>query len=139
MGNVVPNYAEVVCEIRIANPEINEAFIEKEILSVAEEIGVKADEIKFKFYLGAMLTQKNYLINLEESIKAIGEEVIYADISLAGYYEVQMLQEAWGSRSVVFGAGPINLSHSANEYLDLTSLGKTESIVRNLVQKIIAT
>ena len=136
LGNIVPDFAEVICEIRIANKEIDQKYVEREINKIASESGVVVSEIKFKFYLGSMLTNKIYLQELEEAIKNTGQEVIYADISLAGYYEVQMLQESWGSRSVVFGASPINLSHSANEYLSLSSLLAVESVIKNLVIKI---
>lgn len=136
MGNVVPNFAEVVCEIRIANPEISQEFVQMEIGNIAKEVGVEVSEIKFKFYLGSMLTPKSELGLLEESIKKEGFEVEYADISLAGFYEVQMLQETWGGKSVVFGASLINLSHAANEYVLISSVQKTEKIIRNLLEKL---
>ncbi len=137
LGNVVPNYAEVICEIRIANPEITKEFVEVEINNIAKEVGIVVSGVKFKFYLGSMLTSKSDLQLLEESIRTEGFEVEYGDISLAGYYEVQMLQEKWGGKSVVFGAGPINLSHAANEYLSIESLKKTEKILTNLIRNIV--
>jgi len=137
LGNIVPNYAEVICEIRIANSEITKEFVELEINRIAKEIGIEVSEIQFKFYLGSMLTPKTELKYLEESIKGEDYPLEYADISLAGYYEVQMLQEKWGSKSVVIGTSPINLSHSANEYLSIYSLEKTENIIRNLIRKVV--
>lgn len=136
LGNIVPNYAEVICEIRIANPEISKEHVQSEVRTIAKEIGVDVSEIKFKFYLGSMLTAKSDLRLLEESIKEEGLEVEYADISLAGYYEVQMLQESWGGKSVVFGASLINLSHAANEYVLISSVQKTEKIIKCLLEKM---
>lgn len=134
MGNVVPNYSDVVCEIRIANPEINEELVRMEIEKIANEEGVIISKLKFKFYLGAMLTAKSDLVELEKAVESVGEEVVYGDISLAGYYEVQMLQEAWGSKSVVFGAGPINQSHCANEYVEMSSMEKVEKVLRQFIE-----
>lgn len=135
LGNVVPNYAEIICEIRISNPKITSEYIQTELSLLAEKVGVVISDFKTKFYLGSMLTPKSELAEFEESIKAEGQEVIYADISLAGYYEVQLLQESWNSKSVVFGPGPIGLSHMANEYVEITSIERAEKVLRNFIQK----
>ena len=138
LGNIVPNYAEVICEIRIANPEISKEFVQAELDKIGGEIGVKISEVKFKFYLGSMLTQKSELVELEEAIKSVGEEVGYADISLAGYYEVQLLHESWGGKSVVFGPGPIGLSHAANECVLISSVEEAEKVLRNFIERKIS-
>ena len=135
MGNVVPNYTEVICEIRIANPEITRDFVEKEILKFASDLGVAIGDLKFKFYLGSMLTKKNDLVEFEEAIKSTGLAIEYSDVSLAGYYEVQMLQEVWGSKCVVFGAGPASLSHMVDEYVEISYLDKTERCLKEFILK----
>lgn len=137
MGNVVPNYAEVVCEIRIANPKIDKEFVEKEIFKIAGELGVNITDLRFKFYLGSMLTDKSELLDLEKAIETSGTEVKYSDISIAGYYEVQMLQEAWGSKSVVYGAGPNAKSHMADEYVEISSLTRAEKVVADFIKRVI--
>lgn len=134
MGNVVPNYAEVVCEIRIANSKIDRRFVEDEILKFASEFGVLIEDFKFKFYLGSMMTNKDSLVELEEAIKSTGMLVEYSDVNLAGYYEVQMLQECWGSKSVVFGAGLNAKSHMADEYVEISSLEKVEQVLRKFIE-----
>lgn len=138
MGNVVPNFVEVVCEIRIANPEIIKEFIEKEIIGLSERHGVTISDLKYKFYLGSMLTPKTDLLEFEESVGLVLGEVVYSDISAGGYFEVQMLQEAWGSKCVVFGAGPANLSHMANEYMEISSLKKAEKCIKEFILKKIS-
>ncbi len=138
LGIVVPNYAKIVCEIRIANPVISTEYILMELTKIAESLEVKIDDFKTKFYLGAMLTPKAELIELENTILENGEVVEYGDISLAGYYEVQMLQEGWGGSSVVYGPGPISQSHMANEFVELSSIDKAESVLRSFVEKRIS-
>lgn len=135
MGNVVPNYAEVVCEIRIANPKIDKDLIEFQINKIAEDIGVGVVDFKFKFYLGSMLTSKTDLAKFEESVKEVCDEVVYSNISLAGYFEVQMLQESWGSKSVVFGASLAGKSHMSDEYVEISSLEKVEKVLRDYIDK----
>jgi len=137
MGNVVPNYAELVGEIRIANPAIDKNFVEKEIGKISEELGVTISDFKFKFYLGSMLTDKASLTSFENSIKEVGEEVVYSDIGSAGYFEVQMLQEAWGSKCVVFGAGPAAQSHMADECLEISSLEKAEKVLVAFIKRMV--
>lgn len=138
MGNVVPSYAEVVCEIRIANPKISKELVEKELNKISQEVGVIISDIKFKFYLGSMLTSKTDLVNFEESIKEVCGEVIYSDISLAGYFEVQMLQESWGSKCVVFGASLAGKSHMSDEYVEISSLERVEKVFRDFIYKSIS-
>lgn len=135
LGMIVPNFAEINCEIRIANSNITEGYVEKEFAKIAEKCGVNVSDFKFKFLLGSMLTPKEELKSFEDTVREEIGEVNYADISLAGYYEVQMLQENWKSQSVVFGASPINLSHSANEYVNISSLEKMEKVVRKFVDR----
>ena len=137
MGNVVPNYADVVCEIRVANPKIDKEFVEKKIFGIAENLGVTISDFKFKFYLGAMLTDKASLVELEKAIESAGMVAEYSDVSLAGYYEVQMLQEAWGSKSVVYGAGPNAKSHMADEYVEISSLTRVEKVVVDFIKRVI--
>lgn len=137
MGNVVPNYAEVVGEIRIANPAIDKSFVKTEIDKIAGDLGITTSDFKFKFYLGSMLTSKTELVEFENSIEELDEEVIYSDVSNAGYYEVQMLQEAWGSKCVVFGASLAGLSHMADEYVEISSLEKVEKVLAFFIKKMI--
>jgi len=133
LGMVVPNYAEVNCEIRVANPKITKKFIQEKIKQIAKKIKLKTDNFKFKFYLGSMITPKSELKQFEKAIVESGEKADYADISLSGYYEVQLLQEKWKSKSVIFGPGPINLSHSVDEYAQISSINKTKYILEKYI------
>lgn len=137
MGNVVPNYAEVVGEIRIANPAIDKNFVERELAKISNNLGITIDDLKFKFYLGSMLTDKNYLVDFENSIKEVGEEVAYSDISKAGYFEVQMLQEAWGSKCVVYGASLAGKSHMVDEYVEISSLEKVGKVLVDFIKRVV--
>jgi len=133
LGMVVPNYSKLNCEIRVANPKITQLFIQNKIQEIARKLKVKVDNFNFKFYLGSMITPKSELKEFEKAVIQSNEKVRYADISLSGYYEVQLLQEKWKSKSVIFGPGPINLSHSVDEYANINSIEKTKNILMRLI------
>lgn len=126
LGMIVPNYAELNCEIRISSNKISEEYIKNSLESLATKIGIKLSTFNFKFFLRSMHTKKDNLLILEKSIKQAKCKVKYGNISLAGFYEVQLLQESWGSNAVVFGPGPINQSHTSDEYVEINSLLETE-------------
>lgn len=130
LGMIVPNYAEINCEIRIANPEITPRYIKTTLNQIASKIKISISDFNFKFHLGSMFTPKTELIEFENAIKSSGQKVVYGDISLAGYYEIQLLQKTWESKSIVFGPGPISLSHSVNEYVSLESVETSERCIR---------
>ena len=135
LGMIVPNYAKMNCEIRIANPEITPRYIKSTLNQIAAKIKISLSDFNFKFHLGSMFTPKSELIEFENSVKSSGQKVVYGDISLAGYYEVQLLQQTWKSKSIIFGPGPINLSHSVNEYVSLESIETSERCIREYLQK----
>lgn len=135
LGMIVPNYAEMNCEIRIANPKITSQYIKLTFNQIASNIKISISDFNFKFHLGSMFTPKTELTEFENAIKSSGQKVVYGDISLAGYYEVQLLQKTWKSKSIIFGPGPINLSHSVDEYVSLESIERSERCIREYLQK----
>ncbi len=138
LGMVVPNYAKLNCEIRVANSKITQKFVQDKLQEIAKKLKVKVDDFYFKFYLGSMITPKSELQKFEKAIKDSNGKVQYADINVSGYYEVQLLQEKWNSKSVIFGPGPISLSHSVNEYITISSIKKTKKILTRLINNDIS-
>lgn len=135
LGMVVPNYAKLNCEIRIANSKINQEFIKIELNKIAKKIGIRLSDFNFKFYLESMFTPKSKLKNFEKSIRNSGEKVEYADISSSGYYEVQLLEKKWQSNAVIFGPGPVELSHCVDEYVYVSSINKSEKIITHFIKE----
>ncbi|HUD44882.1 MAG TPA: M20/M25/M40 family metallo-hydrolase [Patescibacteria group bacterium] len=132
-GMIVPNYAEVNCEIRLASEKISKTFITNEIVRLAKSLGVTVEEITFKFYLGSMLTPKINLKSFEKAFLSASAPMKYRDLSTSGFYEVQLLQEKWGTDCIVFGPGPIELSHTANEYVDIESIKVAEKVIESYI------
>lgn len=134
-GNVVPNYAQCAGEIRLTDPRINKDYLEKKIKEIGEKIQVRVSDIRFKFLVGSMYTNRDDVKNFEESVKENGLECEYASINETGYFEVQLLQEKWNGKVVVFGPGPDSNAHKVDEYVETESVEKTldvfESFIKN--------
>ena len=133
MGNVVPNYARAVVEIRIANTKITQSYIEETINHLSKEIGLQIRNLKFKFFFGSMLTPKDDLKLFEKVISTSGFTSEYADINQAGYFELQMLQSKWGGSAVIFGPGPSEKSHTENEYVEIDSVSTTQKVIEKFL------
>jgi len=135
LGMVVPDYAEANCEIRITSDKITTSFIKNELARLATSLEVLVKDISFKFYFGSMLTPKKHLKSFEKAFISSLNSIKYRDLSMSGFYEVQLLQERWGTNCVVFGPGPIELSHSANEYVSLASIESTEKVIEAYIHE----
>lgn len=134
MGNVVPDYAKVILEIRLANSEITTEFISSTLTKKSEGLGARIENLIFKFYLGSMFTPKSNLASFEKAVTDTGVKVEYSSINESGFYELQMLQEKWGGDCIVFGAGPASMSHTANEYVDINTVKTTQDILETFLK-----
>jgi len=133
MGNVVPNYAKITVEIRIGNKMLTKQFIKKTLEKLTEELNLTISKPKFKFYFGSMFTERNKLLNFENAIIKSNLRPTYADVSKTGYYELQQLQNKWGGNCIIFGATPIEKSHAENEYVEIESVLKLRTVVKNFI------
>lgn len=134
-GNVVPNYAHCVGEIRLASKKISEEKITKLIDKCSKRLKVTYSDLKFKFHLGSMYTPKEKLKDFEKSVKANKLKVEYANINTSGYFEVQLLQENWDSQVIMFGPGPLAMAHSKNEYVEIKSVIAAEKVIEHYIKK----
>ncbi len=135
MGNIVPDYARVVIEIRLASSKITQEFISNTINNKSNQLGTRIENLEFKFYLGSMYTPKSDLVQFERAIESSGQTVEYSNINSSGYFELQMLQEKWGGNCIVYGAGPGNMSHAANEYVLISTVEKAEKVIENFIKE----
>ncbi len=135
MGNVVPDFAKTVIEIRLANKNIDKDVILNIVTKKSIELGTRIENFKFKFFLGSMYTPKENLVAFEQVIENKGIKAEYEDISNTGYFELQMLQEKWGSECLIFGCGPASMSHAANEYVSIKSIKEVQEIIECFVKQ----
>lgn len=135
MGNIVPDFARVVLEIRLASSKITQDLITQLITNKATDLGARIENLEFKFYLGSMYTSKADLKEFESAIQSSQGNVEYSSINSSGYFELQMLQEKWGGKCIVFGAGPGNMSHAANEYVLISSVNQAETVIQSFLKE----
>lgn len=137
LGMVVPDFARVNCEIRIGNQKISKRLIIKFLNKIAKELNIKIKNISFKFIFGMFFTPTEKLKIFEQSIKNRNIPTVYRDLNSSGFNEVQMLQKAWNCDAVVFGPGPIEMAHSANEYVNIDSVYQAESILEEYLKNML--
>jgi acetylornithine deacetylase/succinyl-diaminopimelate desuccinylase-like protein len=135
LGMVVPNFAEVNFEIRIANPLVTKDMVTAAINDIAKRLEIEVDNLNFKFILGSMSTPRSHLESFEQSVAACGLPIVYADINKSGFYEVQLIKEKWGCDVVAFGPGPREVCHSANEYVEVESVSRSQAVVNHFLRK----
>lgn len=131
--NKVADIAIPLLEIRLANPQMKKDDLEKLIAEIADTSKIDFDSLKIPFFYGSMFTPKEELKPFEEAILRSGLPIKYQDINASGFFEVQMLQERWGGNIVVFGPGPSSTIHTANEYVDISSLRKAQETIDNFL------
>jgi len=135
LGMVVPNFARLNCEIRLASPKIDKKYILVTFKKIAKQEKIKLDNFYFKFHLANLFTPTSKLKPFEQSILSSGLKKQYLDLSSAGFYEVQLLQQAWGGRTVIFGPGPMEMAHMADEYADLDTITKTKETIEFFLKR----
>jgi len=133
-GNVVPNYAQCVGEIRLTDSKINQNYLRKRIKELGEEIKVRISDIQFKFLLGSMYTNKADIKLFEKAVRENGVECEYVSIDETGFFEVQLLQEKWSGKVIVFGPGPDSNAHKADEYVETKTIEKTIDIFESFIE-----
>ena len=137
-GNVIPNYAECIIELRTTTPELNAKWIEDVIRTESgkRNLGVKA--FKSKIDLGVW--PGSFASPMTKFIKQCYEsaDVKYAQANpqYIGFIDVQMLAEIIGSPTYVIGAGGEN-RHGANENVVLADLEQARKVYQTIITKLL--
>ncbi|GIK84014.1 MAG: succinyl-diaminopimelate desuccinylase [Patescibacteria group bacterium] len=127
--NVVPDFAQVVIEIRIGAAELTKSKIKEIVESVAKKVKLKLSSFRNELWFGPMLEKNEGLKEFVDAFKKNRLPVSFLNPNKAGFYEVQMLQSVWNCPVVIFGPGPNKKSHQKDEYVDLSSLEKAFSVL----------
>ena len=137
--NVVPDFAKLTIEIRLANPNLTKKEIKKLALISAKKVGLKIRKYANGLLFGPMTAHETHLGDFLFSIKKNKIKPRFMDPNKSGFYEVQLLQSIWDCPIIVVGAGPNDKSHQIDEYVDLNSLKSAYFIIRDflLSQEII--
>lgn len=137
-GNVVPDIAEFVIDIRPSSPEVSVELVTEILESSAEKLAVSLDIVNVRHNLGAWYTPREDIRDFEIlAAKACKTSKIeFNDPRGGGYLDLQMLWEAVGKPvSLVFGAGSSEAEHTDNESVSIDSMAKDRDFFLQVMEK----
>lgn len=137
-GNIVPDVAEFVIDVRPCSPDISVEAIVENMEMAAGEQGIKLEVVNIRHNLKAWFTERKAVAEFEMMAKEVCEveEVNFSDSAKGGYLDVQMLWEALGKPpSLVFGAGSAETEHTDNESVEIDSLIRTRKFFVKVLEK----
>lgn len=137
-GNVIPNYAECIVELRTASPTLDAAKVETIIRSECQARKLSVKSLNTKVDLGAW--QGSYDSNMttfiQQCFASAGMQYVQADPQYIGFIDVQMLAETITSPTYVIGAGGDN-RHGANENVPLANLERARVLYQTIISKLL--
>jgi acetylornithine deacetylase/succinyl-diaminopimelate desuccinylase-like protein len=129
-GNIIPNYCELVIEIRVADTGLKASTVISCFEGLLKKRGLKLTDTIVTHDLGAWLTEKVILKDLPLETK------IFTPAVKRGYVDLQMLWEKFNKPvSFTFGAGEPGTAHNANEYVKIEKLNIANQFWMKLIQK----
>ena len=133
-GNVVPDIAKVLLDIRPADTSLSAKSIFNELNILAKKYGVKIENQKVNLeYLPYFVTRKN-LSKAETAIKKTEGYVKYRnDLGQGGFYESALVSKAWNCPAINFGPAEEGTAHMENEYAEIRSLEKAKDIYKEII------
>jgi len=132
-GNIIPDYCEVVLEVRTI-PGLDSEKIKTAFHEGAKKVGVIIESVETKLELGSFTTPNEQLKLVEDIFYEVVGGDMYQDIEQGGYSDVQMLASLWQTPTIIWGAKGDNV-HGADEYVDVSSFEKLEISLKKLVEK----
>lgn len=137
-GNVIPNYAECIIELRTTTPELNAKWVEN---MIREESDIRSLEVKtFKSKIDLGVWPGSFANPMTEIIEQCyedsGMKYAQANPQYIGFIDVQMLAETIDSPTYVIGAGGEN-RHGANENVPLADLERARKIYQTIITKLL--
>jgi succinyl-diaminopimelate desuccinylase len=132
-GNIIPDYCEVVLEVRTV-PGLDSEKIKKVFHEGLKKTGVVVETVETRLELGSFATPNEQLKLVEDIFYEVVGGDMYQDIEQGGYSDVQMLASLWQTPTVIWGAKGDNI-HGADEYVDVSSFEKLETCLKKLVDR----
>lgn len=135
-GNVIPDYCQIVLEVRPSNPALDSIVIINKIKELLKQQQLQLEKITIRHSLRSWITPKSQLDNL---IKLAPNKAL-ADPMEAGYLDIQLLCEAFDeATSLSFGPAEPGVAHSASEFVRISALQKTQTFLVKLLNNSIKT
>ena len=139
VGNVIPNYADVIIELRPATPLLNgervRRILEQELTN--RSVHIKRIDVQHDLHAwpGSFKDKAmtDFLHTCYDEAKVAWHPV---DPQYRGFIDVQMLAETISTPTYVIGAGGNNL-HGADEHIPLENLGTVKNLYKIVINKFL--
>lgn len=120
-GNVIPDFAEVVIEIRTSDPKLDAQILIKKFNDYIKNEGLTVVSFVVRHDLGAWITNKS---ELGKVCKLLNRPK-FTKAEDGGYVDLQMLWQNFGKPiCFTFGGSEGNTAHKPNEYVKIDKLQK---------------
>jgi succinyl-diaminopimelate desuccinylase len=137
-GNVIPDIAEFVIDIRPSSPELTVDKIISELESCVKKNGCLVKDVKVRHQLGAWYTDVS---DIEKYSKLASEATKSKTVSFekpgeSGYLDLQMYWDKVGRPpSLMFGGGDGKTAHKPDENIEVKKLIKERDFFQKILQK----
>lgn len=135
-GNNIPDYVEVVLEVRTSSSDLNAVKAIKMYTETIQSGGGVFTLKKIRHDLGSFFSSPELLGPVEDAIADEIGTAEYSEIGSSGYYDAQMVAGKFGIPCVSFGPGPKSTSHKEDEHIDISSLEKSSDVYASMIRKI---
>lgn len=138
-GNVIPDTAEVVFEVRPARMEVTAELVLQKIQAALEQQGVKLAGSSIRHNIAPWPVDYNTsaLTLLKKSYAAAGVPFAVSDRKLQGYIDAQMVAEKITAPTFIIGTGGNN-KHGVDENVPLANLESATKIYAALLRETLA-
>lgn len=131
--NSIPNTAEIWIDIRPAVTHLRGNQIKKLLKKYISKFGCALEQIFITQDLGALITPKANLQKVEEIMEENLGGIKYLSSKKMGYGDGQLFFEKTGSPVIYFGPGPSETCHKSGEYVRISELKKTATVLREVL------
>ncbi|MFA5870969.1 MAG: M20/M25/M40 family metallo-hydrolase [Candidatus Paceibacterota bacterium] len=133
-GNVIPDFARSVIEVRTASPKLDSEKILVFLKKQAKKYKVTITRISVKHNLGSLFTPENKWKNISRIVHSIVGRSEILPPQTKGYGDGQLLSEK--KKIPVIYLGPSGEgAHSAGEYVNISSLTSLKEIYKKILEE----
>lgn len=133
-GNVIPDYCELVLEVRPSTPALTLKVIIERLRKLLRQQRLKLEKIATRHNLGSWITPKRQLGNV---LKTVPNQKLVNPMGV-GYTDAQMLWEAFGKvPTFSFGPAEPNTAHKINEFVRIDNVRASARILDQVAQKFV--
>lgn len=136
-GNVIPDLAEFIIDVRPSSADLNIGELTDEMRRLSAVAGYGLEVISVRHDLGAWYTDVSEIEPLVDIAREVLErEVEFEDPGRSGYLDLQMLWEATGRPpAMMFGGGVGATAHTSNEHISIENLIQERNFFKALLDR----